>query len=103
MEPGLLAEYQTLGGCRTGRTKITSAYGLLCHYVIHAVRPQWQGGRHGEQALLSSCCRVSLSLAAEYDYSTVAFFLIYSGIYGYPKDQALQVAIKRHQHFPHGA
>ncbi len=91
---GLLAECRTLNGCKTGQSKITSGYLLAPRLVIHTVGPIWQGGNHGEPELLASCYRASLALAAKHAIKTIAFPAISCGVYGYPPELAVAIAVR---------
>ena len=91
--PELLAECRTLGGCPTGDARITAGYRLPARYVIHTVGPVWQGGGRGEAELLARCYRRVFELAVAHDISTLAFPAISCGVYGYPVEQAAEIAV----------
>ena len=92
--PELLAECRTLGGCERGQAKLTAGYRLRAKYVIHTPGPVWQGGDHGEAALLASCYRSSLETAAARGIRTLDFCSISTGVYGYPLPLAATVALR---------
>ena len=97
--PELRDACRALGGCETGMAKITRGYRLPCRYVIHTAGPVWVDGSRGERALLASCYRRSLDLAAEYGLESVAFPLISTGAYGFPKEEAISIAADTIQDF----
>jgi len=92
--PELLAECRTLGGCPTGDARITGGYRLPARHVIHTVGPVYKDGRQREPELLASCYRKSLALAAENGVKTIAFPAISCGAYGYPLDEAVEIAVR---------
>lgn len=91
--PELLAECRTLGGCETGRAKITRGYRLPAKHVIHAVGPVWGGGGKGEDELLASCYRAALDLVTAHRLVSIAFPAISTGIYRFPPDLAARIAV----------
>jgi O-acetyl-ADP-ribose deacetylase (regulator of RNase III) len=91
--PELLEYCRTLGGCPTGEARISPGFALPAEWVIHTVGPVWHGGNKGEPGLLQACYENSLRLASEQGVRTIAFPAISTGVYGYPKEQAVEVAL----------
>ena len=92
--PELLEECRTLNGCQTSEAKITNGYNLPARYVIHTVGPVWRGGKFNEAELLRDCYKNSLQLAQLNDCKSIAFPNISTGIYGFPKREAAEIAVK---------
>ena len=97
--PELQAECATLGGCNPGEAKATKGYRLPAKYVIHTVGPVWHGGRFGEAALLAACYRNCLNTALALSCESVAFPMISTGAYGFPKEKALPIAMEEISRF----
>jgi len=91
--PALLNECRQLGGCKTGQAKVTPAFDLMAIHIIHTVGPVWRGGREGEAELLRSCYRECIALAEANGISSIAFPAISTGVYGYPMQEATQIAV----------
>jgi O-acetyl-ADP-ribose deacetylase len=91
--PELLAECRLLGGCDTGDAKATGGQRLPARWVVHTVGPVWRGGADGEAELLASCYRRSIEVADELGASSVAFPAISTGVYGYPRALAADIAV----------
>jgi O-acetyl-ADP-ribose deacetylase (regulator of RNase III) len=89
-----------LGGCATGDAKATPGFDLSARWIIHAVGPRWRGGDHGEAEQLASCYRRALEVADEVGATSVAFPALSTGIYGYPADEAAEIAIRTVQSTP---
>ena len=97
--PGLLEACRSLGGCKTGEAKITGGYKLPAKHVIHTVGPVWYGGNKNESELLSRCDRNSLEIARKNGFKSIAFPCISTGVYGYPPQEAAEIAVKTVREF----
>lgn len=91
--PELLDECRTLGGCPPGKARLTRGYRLPAPYVIHTVGPIWRGGGAGEPTILAGCYRACLALARDRAFRAIAFPAIATGVYGFPRDLAAEIAI----------
>ena len=90
----LVMECRSLRGCKTGNAKLTKGYNLPADFIIHTVGPVWQSGHNGEPELLANCYRKSIQIAVEKKIESLAFPCISTGIYGYPKDKAAEIAVE---------
>lgn len=95
----LLEECRGLGGCPTGEARITGGYDLPARHVIHTVGPVWRGGNSNEDDLLAACYRASLSLAVEHGCRSIAFPCVSTGVYGFPFERAMKIAIAEVRRF----
>ena len=95
--PELLAECESLGGCKTGEAKITKGYKLKAKYIIHTPGPIWRGGKWGEEEFLANCYRNTIALAEEYNISSLAFPSIGTGVYRFPVEKAAEIAVREIQ------
>lgn len=91
--PGLLAECRTLGGCAPGEARLTAGYRLAAAHVIHTVGPIWRGGGAGEAETLARCYRACLAIARDRAMTTIAFPAISTGVYGFPREPAAEIAV----------
>jgi O-acetyl-ADP-ribose deacetylase len=99
--PELLEACRKIGGCPTGEIRLTGGYRLPATWIIHTVGPVWQGGNNGEAELLANCYRHSLESGLEHSIKTIAFPAISTGVYGYPKQAAAQVALSTMRKYDH--
>ena len=100
--PDLLAECRLLGGCKTGDAKATKGYKLPAKHIIHTVGPVWRGGDAGEDDLLASCYRRSLEVADQLKIKSLAFPAISTGVYGFPRQRAAEIAVTEVQRYAGG-
>jgi O-acetyl-ADP-ribose deacetylase len=97
--PELLNECRSLGGCRTGEAKMTKGYRLRARHIIHTAGPVWRGGSGNERDLLASCYRSCLMIAKENRIISIAFPGISTGVYGFPKEEAAEIAVNETRKF----
>jgi O-acetyl-ADP-ribose deacetylase (regulator of RNase III) len=92
--PELLEECRKLGGCKTGEARLTKGYRLAARYILHTPGPVWRGGSHDEAELLAGCYRNCFALAREHGLRTLAFPAVSCGVYGYPIEEAVEIAVR---------